>query len=386
MKRRRNSEISGEFGNMMRAYLEINTATMMPGTIRSYKTALGTFFCFLASAHPGISRLSELKRSPHIEGWFSHLAGHGLKKSSVRLNISSVRRFFADITEWGWKDIPEPGLITARDMPILDKLLPKPISTEDDRILQEALRQDKRMFSQGLLLLRKTGMRVGELRDLTVESLERVRDGQYVLHVPVGKMHTERIIPIDDESVETFNRIVALRGNYLPLHDERTDRPVQFLLVHRKCWCRPSYAGLRAHLERVSRRAGLNRPVRLHQLRHTYATELVRCGISLPALKTLMGHKDISMTLVYTFIYNEDVNEAYYKAISKSTSLDVLAKINDKDTAGRPVSIQGFIEDAISKLQSAGKDASAAQDKKRIQRITERLRRVCQDIGETVKQ
>ena len=99
-----------------------------------------------------------------------------------------------------------------------------------------------------------------------------------------------------------------------------------------------------------------------------------------------MGHKDISMPLVYTLIYNEDVNEAYYKAMSRSTSMDVLARINDKDAAGRPVSIQGFIEDAISKLQSAGKDASAAQDKKRIQRITERLRRVCQDIGEVMKE
>jgi site-specific recombinase XerD len=371
---------------MMRKYLEINIATMRPGTVRTYKTALGTFFSFLASAYPGISRLSELKRSPQIEGWLSHLARNGLKKNTVRLNIGSVRRFFADITEWGWKDVPEPGLITARDIPILDKCLPKPISTEDDRKLQEALRQNQGMFSQGLLLLRKTGMRVGELMDLTTESLERVRDGQYVLHVPVGKMHTERIIPVDDEAAEAFKRIVALRGNYLPMHDERTGKPAQFLLVHNKHWSRPSYSGLRAHLTRVSGRAGLNKPVRLHQLRHTYATELIRCGISLPALKTLMGHKDISMTLVYTLIYNEDVNEAYYKAISRSTSMDVLARINDKDTAGRPVSIQGFIEDAISKLQSAGKDASAAQDKKRIQRITERLRRVCQDIGETVKQ
>jgi integrase/recombinase XerD len=58
---------------------------------------------------------------------------------------------------------------------------------------------------------------------------------------------------------------------------------------------------LRVTLADFARRAGCTdtSPISPHRLRHTWASEMLRCGISLPALKELMGHKDIRMTLRY---------------------------------------------------------------------------------------
>jgi len=52
-------------------------------------------------------------------------------------------------------------------------------------------------------------------------------------------------------------------------------------------------------LAQAALRAGCTSKVTLHRLRHTYATEMIRLGVSLPALMQMLGHKDINMTLRY---------------------------------------------------------------------------------------
>ncbi|PYX80280.1 MAG: hypothetical protein DMG70_24280 [Acidobacteria bacterium] len=59
----------------------------------------------------------------------------------------------------------------------------------------------------------------------------------------------------------------------------------------------------------------LLRCLRPHQLRrHTFATEILRAGISLPVLKELLGHHDIRMTMVYVAVTQNDLQRQYHRA------------------------------------------------------------------------
>src|SRR5258708_38266146 len=73
---------------------------------------------------------------------------------------------------------------------------------------------------------------------------------------------------------------------------------------------------LRLALADAATRAGCtdSKPISPHRLRHTWATELLNCGIGLPALMKLMGHKSIQMTLRYLKVAQPDLQREYYRA------------------------------------------------------------------------
>ena len=54
-----------------------------------------------------------------------------------------------------------------------------------------------------------------------------------------------------------------------------------------------------------------------HRFRHTFATDMIRAGISLPALMQLMGHAQIQTTLVYIRITPQDVYQQYARAVAR---------------------------------------------------------------------
>lgn len=385
MGRKKISRQETKFDKTAQAYLEIISNTLRPGTVGNYSHSIYSFLKFLSLNYPEITCLKDIKRSPHIENWLTHIAKIGNSKGTRHIRTGCIRRFFTDINEWGWKDTPPLGLITSRDIPVPDKCLPKPLTPEDDKKLQETLRQDHGLIPQALLLLRKTGRRVGELRNLKVNSLEKLPSGDYVLHVPIGKMHKEHIIPVDLETAEIFNHILELRGRFLPVPDEITGEPVQFLIVHKSHRRRPSYCGLLWSIRYYARKAGINKRVSLHTLRHTYATGLLRAGISLPALKELLGHKDISMTLVYTEVTQVDLIQAYHQAIQKSKCIDLLPKQQHEQKKSDSEFIRDSIDDAITKLNSVRKNLPKDKNRKKLQRIAERLRRAYQNIEDTLK-
>jgi len=58
-------------------------------------------------------------------------------------------------------------------------------------------------------------------------------------------------------------------------------------------------------------------PANPHRFRHTFATDMIRAGVSLPALMQLMGHAQIRTTLVYVQLTAQDVNHQYARAVAQ---------------------------------------------------------------------
>ena len=132
------------------------------------------------------------------------------------------------------------------------------------------------------------------------------------LKVPLGKLDTERMVPLDDEAGALVDRIVATRSDGRPVPHPRTGRPAQFLFTHHGR--RLGQGALRIELDRAAADAGLGH-ITTHQLRHTFATAMVNAGVSLQALMALLGHVSAEMSLRYGRLFDTTVRAEYERAL-----------------------------------------------------------------------
>jgi len=304
-------------------------ATRAPTTMKAIASHLAGFGRFLAACDPQVTDLSLLDRRSHIEPWLTVLAdarhddGTAISVGHRRGQILTVRQFLADLAEWNWPHAPTRPLIFSRDIPRCPQPLPRYLPPDADRRLLAALQQLStagtgalaRLHADALLLARATGVRIGELRDLELDCVHQIDDHGAWLKVPLGKLGTERMVPLDEETVTVIDRIVARRTPGRPLPHPRTGRPVAFLLVHQGR--RVSAQSLRQELARACDTADLPK-ITPHALRHTFATGLVNAGVSLQALMQLLGHVSAAMSLRYGRLFDTTVREEYERALTQT--------------------------------------------------------------------
>ena len=305
--------------------LEALAVALRPSTIAYYRSAVNRFLRYLHTAYPKLRTASQLRRDPHILGWLRSLAQEtpSLTNRSRHAFLMCVRRLLDDLISNGQR-LPE-GLILRQDFPPRDVYLPQPLSPENDRLLDQLLCQTDDLHSNALRLLRATGMRIGECLRLQTDCLRHLsphpdhRD-QWALHVPLGKLHTERWVPADDEIRQILARIMELRG---AAPDSQSANAADWLL-REPDGRRVTYNRMRNVIGTISQRAGCSATARLHQMRHTFATAMLRAGVSLPALKELLGHRDIRMTMVYVQVTQTDLQREYHEARQNLSRLHLM--------------------------------------------------------------
>lgn len=303
------------------AYLERKAGTCVPKTVSSLATRLAHFGRFLNNIDPDLESLADLDRRRHIEPYLTSVAetvspktGQPITVADQSRRILAVSNFLSDITEWGWEEAPLRRLVFPSDIPRLPRPLPRYIPVDADRRLTDALEASSyRLAADGLLLARATGLRIGELLDLELDCVHEIESHGSWLKVPLGKLDTERMVPLDDETLQLVDRIAATRTPGRPLPHRRTGRPTQFLFTHHGR--RISQTALRKELARSADRAGIGH-VTPHQLRHTYATALVNAGVSLQALMALLGHVSAQMSLRYAHLFDSTVRAEYERALN----------------------------------------------------------------------
>ena len=302
------------------AYLERLAGTQVLGTVTSRATRLAHFGRFLAQVDPNLASLGELDRRRHIEPYLSAVAdarsstsGRPIAVSERRARIFAVRCMLEDIAEWGWPEAPPRRLIFTRDVPRVPRPLPRYLPPDVDRRLMTALEASpNRLAADALLLQRACGLRIGELLDLELDCVHEMPGGAW-LKVPLGKLGTERMVPVDEETVNLLDRIVATRSPGRPLRHPRSGRLVEFLFTRQGR--RISRQLLGKELSRAATEAGLDH-AHPHQLRHTYATALVNAGVSLQSLMVLLGHQSAEMSLRYGRLFDATVRTEYERALT----------------------------------------------------------------------
>ena len=303
------------------AYLDRLTATHSRGTIAGTATRLNHFAAHLAAVDPALASLAKLDRRRHIETYLTATAeamnsrtGAPIQASERRGRILAVHCLLNDIAEWGWTEAPQRRLVFRSDIPKLPRALPRYLTPDLDRRLTHALHTwPERLPADALLLQRATGLRIGELADLELDSVHEIPGQGAWLKVPLGKLNTERMVPLDEETVALIDRIVAQRSPGRPLPHPRTGRPTDYLLTHHGR--RLTVDHLRDVLTRVTTDTGLPH-ITPHQLRHTYATALVNAGVSLQSLMALLGHVSAEMSLRYGRLFDSTVRTEYERALT----------------------------------------------------------------------
>jgi site-specific recombinase XerD len=295
--------------------------TRRPGTMRGYRVTARRFLTYLRTTAPELLHAGELRRDPHLLGWFRSLAQQQppLSPKSRWSHLLLLRRLLDEIAAAGHP--LAASLIRREDFPPLPVYLPRALSLEDDCRLLQQLRHTEGWEASALLLLRLTGMRIGECIDLPVDGLRQIAPHSWGLQVPLGKLHTERLVPADEEIRATVARILTLRSQPPARH------ATEFLLPRVGTRSR-LYRRLRVVLGQAVQRAGCSVSVTPHQLRHTFASEMVRLGVSLPALMQLLGHRDIRMTLRYVKVTQEDLQREYFAARLKAAARYSVPQLN----------------------------------------------------------
>jgi site-specific recombinase XerD len=290
-------------------HIQTLALTLRPGTVKNYRTVTRLFLGYLRAAFPQVRRLSQLRRDPHLLGWFRCLCEHDPPLcNTTRLDLLvRLRRLLDDLAAIYSM---QPELIRREDLPPQTHYLPKPLTLDDDQRLQQALRNRNDLYSNALLLVRLTGIRIGECMDLALDCSYQLAPDPWVLHVPIGKLHTERLVPIDPEIRRVLTRILELRALARPTQLARSEG----LLLPRGRSRMALYLTLHRALVDAAERARCSSHVSPHRLRHSYATEMLRLGVSLPALMQLLGHKTIGMTLRYVQVTQQDLLREFHQA------------------------------------------------------------------------
>lgn len=326
------------------AYLDARAAVLRPKTIEKLTSALAIFGEFLSDRFPELTSLAQLERR-HVEAflaWSATRACRGSHDTDRQVGpfvaahaAITIRGFLDDIAAWGWANAPRRRLVFATDIPRQPDTLPRALPPDVDAALMAAVAELDDPFARiGLTVLRGTGLRIGELLDLELDCVIDHGPAGSWLRVPLGKLNTERAVPLDQATLDALDAWLALRSRQRALPNPRDNRMADFVFVERGRRLGPTR--LQQGLRRAVRAAGLTgvdgEPLRVvaHQLRHTYATTLVNAGMSLQALMALLGHRSPEMTIRYARLASPTLRAAYDQAIGKMRTRIPLA------TAGMP--------------------------------------------------
>src|SRR5512135_1844548 len=171
-------------------------------------TVIRNFLKYLGTVHPEVKSLEQLRRDPHLLGWMSHLRCQTppLATSTYILRLIILRPV---LDELAWtQQLPQLAhLIRREDIPRQPQRLARPLTAEQDRLLQEEFIKRNDVEANAFLLIRYTGMRIGECVDLSFDCLNSAGPGQWAIKVPLGKLQKERMVPVDSLAVTVVQRL-----------------------------------------------------------------------------------------------------------------------------------------------------------------------------------
>lgn len=223
-------------------------------------------------------------------------------RSSARI-LSSLRRFYGYYIRENRIKIDPTALI---ESPHIGQVLPTSLSEKDVELLLEAPEvtnalgfRDRAMLE----MLYATGLRVSELVNL---KFEQISFRQGVVRI-IGKGNKERLVPVGEEAMSWLedyigNARAALLG----------ERQCDYLFVTNRAdgMTRQAFWHI---IKRHAKKAGINKELSPHTLRHAFATHLLNHGADLRVVQLLLGHADLSTTQIYTHIARERLKELHAK-------------------------------------------------------------------------
>jgi integrase/recombinase XerD len=248
-------------------------------------------------------RDSALLKATRIEllGFIAARVEGGSRPRSTARQLSSFRRFYRFMVREGLIAQDPTAQIA---MPKIGRSLPKSLTeAEVDSLLEAPTVSDPLGHRDRTMLevLYATGLRVTELVSL---KHSQVNLNQGVMRV-LGKGNRERLIPLGDEAVQWLTQF--MRG---PRVEILLERQTDYLFPTRR-GDRMTRQAFWHIIKRYSKKAGVEKELSPHTLRHAFATHLLNHGADLRVVQMLLGHSDLSTTQIYTHVARERLKELH---------------------------------------------------------------------------
>ncbi len=271
-------------------------------TVEAYMSDMSQWLLFM-EWHVGIKNLLEADRS-HVRAWIANLVDRGKDARSVNRKLSTLRSFyrFAEQALGATKN-PALGIPALKEK----KRLVRALTTEEVEALlapahfpstREGLRDQFLLFT-----LYAFGLRRAELIGLKHREVD-VREG--VIRV-LGKRNKERQLPMLPAWNEAYHAYILAWPVHAP------SAPVFSLESGKSLPPRLVYRIVHAYLEGAST-VEVKSP---HILRHTFATHMLDMGADLSAIRSLLGHANLSATQIYTHASMEQLKRVYHQSHPK---------------------------------------------------------------------
>jgi integrase/recombinase XerD len=241
-------------------------------TIRAYLFAVKDFATYFG-------KRPDLLRQEHLRQYQLHLLkDRKLTVDTIVGRIAALRFFFVKVLRRPYRDIDLVYPKRAERLPVI-------LSEEEvARLIESAATSYHRVI---LMTLYGAGLRREELCRLKVTDVDSQR---MVLHVRQGKGHKDRDVTLSPRPLEVLRDYWKWRKpkTYLfpSYHRKRREQPISSKTVY--------YAVCEA-----ARRAGIQKKVYPHLLRHSWATHLLERGTDLKTIQMLLGHFDLEATTIY---------------------------------------------------------------------------------------
>lgn len=243
----------------------------------------------------------ETANDSDINLFLSQRYQQGLSARSSARVLSSLRQFYRYLLRENYRQSDPTALI---EMPHIGRPLPDSLSEQDIECLLNTPEtssvlgaRDKAMLE----MLYATGLRVSELVSL---QMHQVNFRQGVLRI-TGKGNKERLTPVGEQALESLEYYMQDSRRAL-----LSERPCTAVFVTNRA------AGMTRQafwhiIKRYAKKAGIQKSLSPHTLRHAFATHLLNHGADLRVVQLLLGHSDLSTTQIYTHIANERLKELH---------------------------------------------------------------------------
>jgi len=233
-----------------------------------------------------------------IEAFLEHEQDRGMHISTVRLRLATLIAFLHYLMG---EDVLPASLLKKSIRLKLPETLPRAIYPKDVKKLLAVI--DTIRDRALLLLLLRTGIRIGEALSLTLNDID-LKDKKVLLHQG-EKNSMGRVVYLSNDAYFALKR-------WLTERDKKKEAIFYGHGSSRMCYstARSLFVGYlkKAHLD--------HKGYTVHCLRHTFASELLNAGMRIEVLQQLLGHQDIEVTRRYARLTDKTREEEYFKAMA----------------------------------------------------------------------
>jgi integrase/recombinase XerD len=277
-------------------------------TIRAYGTDLEDFRAWMEREGLKLSGIDHRAARRYLAG----MDRARYSRTTINRRLSAIRTFFVWLVETGWLENDPLSVVSG---PKLPRSLPVTLTTQDvERLLgvhetTTAIGLRNRAI---LELFYASGARISEVAGLTVFSVDFAQ-----MQVTVfGKGSKQRIVPLYCAAVRVLHEYLTVaRPELLRCAKGMTDA---FFLTTRGGAM--STDAIRKMFKQALRLAGLDEALSPHDLRHSFATDLLDSGADLRSVQEMLGHASLSTTQIYTHLSVGHLKETHHRAHPRAGS------------------------------------------------------------------